>query len=282
MDKFSAHFKLLRPLNLGISALTVLMLAHVLGSIGEMALIFSAIIVVLSYNAAANVLNDYMDRETDAVNRPNRPLSTGAVNLNTALIMIVIMFSIGTITAMFLSFEAKLVSIGIALPLLILYSLRLKKLPLIGNIVVAMLLGFTFLFSGFVFNGVQHMIVPAALAFGLTLIRELVKDIADMEGDGKASMRTFPIVAGLRASVTLAVFLAMITGLGALLPYRFGLYGNLYLIILVFGVEIPMMISVVLLVKNPTISTAIRSAQILKFSTIMGLTALYFGMLYGI
>jgi 4-hydroxybenzoate polyprenyltransferase len=282
VDKFIAHFTLLRPLNLGISALTVLMIAHVLGSIGETALIFMAIAVVFPYNAAANILNDVMDQETDAVNRPNRPLSTGAVNRNTAVTMMVVLFSIGTIAAMFLSFESKLVAIGIALPLLILYSIRLKKLPLIGNIVVAMLLGFTFLFCGFVFNGVQHMIVPATLAFGLTLIRELVKDIADMEGDKKASMRTFPIAAGMRTSVSLSVFLAMITGLGALLPYRFGLYGNLYLIILVFGVEIPMMTSVALLVKNPTITTAMRSAQILKFSTIMGLTALYFGMLYGI
>ena len=282
MDKFFAHFTLIRPLNLGISALTVLMIAHVLGSIEETALIFTAIVVVLSYNAAANILNDLKDQETDAVNRPNRPLSTGAVNRNTAVIMMIVLFSIGTGIALLLSFESKLVAIGIAMPLLILYSLRLKKLPLIGNIVVAMMLGFTFLFCGFVFNGIQHMIVPSILAFGLTLIRELVKDIADMEGDKKAAMRTFPIAVGLRASVSLTVFLVMITGLGALLPYRFGLYGNLYLIILVFGVEIPMITSVVLLVKNPAITTAMRSAQILKFSTIMGLMALYFGMLYGI
>ncbi|MDP6532899.1 MAG: geranylgeranylglycerol-phosphate geranylgeranyltransferase [Candidatus Marinimicrobia bacterium] len=272
----------MRPLNLTISALTIMMIAHALGAIGDAALIVSAIMVVLSYNAAANVLNDYMDQETDALNRPDRPLSKGEVKPKTALIMALLLFAIGTACAFMLSFEAKLVAIGIALPLLILYSLRLKKLPLVGNIVVALMLALTFLFAGFVFNNVEKVLVPAALAFGLTLVRELVKDIADMDGDKAASMRTFPIAAGMRLAVSLSVFLAMITGLGALLPYRFGLYGEIYLLILVFGVEIPMMTSVVLLVKNPAISTAVKSAQILKFSTIAGLLALYFGMLYAV
>jgi len=276
------HIRLLRPLNLFISALTVFMIAHALGYLGNWILVLIAMAVVLSYNAAGNALNDYMDYESDAVNRPDRPISSGKVNRRAALIMSIVLFGIGTVCAFSLLFEAKVVAIGIALPLLVLYSLRLKKLPLIGNVTVSLLLGLTFIFCGYVFDGFQHILIPAALAFGLTLVRELVKDISDMEGDKNALMQTFPIMAGLRNAVSLSVFLAMVTGLGALLPYWFGIYGNIYLIILVFGVEIPMMTSVALLVNNPAISTAIRSARILKFSTIMGLSALYFGMLYAI
>lgn len=282
MDKFIAHIKIMRPLNLSISALTILMVAHALGAIEELTLIFSAAAVVLLFNAGANVLNDYMDQKTDAVNRPNRPLSTGDVTRETAFKMVIGLFAAGTAIAISLSFEAKLVAIGIALPLLILYSLRLKSLPLIGNATVALMLALTFLFGGFVFSGAEKVLVPAGLAFGLTLVREIVKDIADMEGDKAASLNTFPIAAGLRAAVSLAVFFAMVTGLCALLPFRFGMYGQIYLLILVFGVEIPMMTSVVLLVKNPSISTAVTSAKILKFSTVCGLIALYFGMLHAV
>lgn len=282
MDKFIAHIKIMRPLNLSISALTILMVAHALGAIEELTLIFSAAAVVLLFNAGANVLNDYMDQKTDAVNRPNRPLSTGDVTRETAFKMVIGLFAAGTAIAISLSFEAKLVAIGIALPLLILYSLRLKSLPLIGNATVALMLALTFLFGGFVFSGAEKVLVPAGLAFGLTLVREIVKDIADMEGDKAASLNTFPIAAGLRAAVSLAVFFAMVTGLCALLPFRFGMYGQIYLLILVFGVEIPMMTSVVLLVKNPSISTAVTSAKILKFSTVCGLIALYFGILHAV
>lgn len=282
MDKFIAHIKIMRPLNLSISALTILMVAHALGAIEELTLIFSAAAVVLLFNAGANVLNDYMDQKTDAVNRPNRPLSTGDVTRETAFKMVIGLFAAGTAIAISLSFEAKLVAIGIALPLLILYSLRLKSLPLIGNATVALMLALTFLFGGFVFSGAEKVLVPAGLAFGLTLVREIVKDIADMEGDKAASLNTFPIAAGLRAAVSLAVFFAMVTGLCALLPFRFGMYGQIYLLILVFGVEIPMMTSVALLVKNPSISTAVTSAKILKFSTVCGLIALYFGILHAV
>ena len=51
------------------------------------------------------------------------------------------------------------------------------------------------------------------------------------------------------------------------------------LIILLIGVEIPLIIVVFLLVKNPTISSAVISSKILKFSTIMGLSAIYTGSL---
>lgn len=281
MDKLLAHIKLFRPLNLTISAATVILSGYVLGGLANGQLVIAAVLVVVFLNAAANALNDYMDYETDLMNRPERPLSTGMVKRNTALMGSILLFVLGTACTYWLPYSAKLVAVGIALPIMVLYSLRLKSLPLVGNISVASVLSLAFIFSGAAFGNVQPMIIPAVLAFGLTLARELVKDIADMEGDKKAGINTFPVLLGLAPAISLSVFFCVLVGLAALVPYWVGIFGWEYLLILILGVEIPLLASVVLMVKFPAISTAFRSAQLLKFSTIMGLLAVYSGLIYG-
>jgi len=233
-----------------------------------------AVIVVIAYNGAANAFNDYCDYEIDLINRPNRPLIRGMITSSQALSFAVILFAIGSITAFQLPFYAMLTAVGIAMPLMIIYSLRLKGTPLLGNVAVAMILGLTFVFCGLAFNKIGPMVIPAILAFGLTFVRELIKDIADVEGDNSAGLKTLPLVIGKDKAITVAVINAVIIGLAALLPYFFHIYGKIYLILLVIGVEIPLAMIVVLFVKSPSISTARQSAKLLKFSTIVGLTAI--------
>lgn len=279
MNKVLAYVRLFRPLNLIISAATVILSGHVLGGLANIQLLTGAVVVVVFFNAAANALNDFMDYETDLLNRPTRPLSTGLVSRKSALTVSIVLFVAGTICTVWLPYPARLIAVGIALPVLVLYSLRLKSLPIIGNISVALILGLAFLFSGAVFGSVQPMIIPAALAFGLTLVRELVKDIADMDGDRQAGINTFPVLLGLGPSISLSVFFCVLIGLAALVPYWTGIFGWEYLLVLLLGVEIPLIASVVLMVKHPAVSSAFRSAQLLKFSTIMGLAAVYLGLI---
>ena len=57
---------------------------------------------------------------------------------------------------------------------------------MIGNITVAFLTGLVFIFGGVVVENPSAAIVPAVFAFLINLIREIVKDIEDVEGDNKA------------------------------------------------------------------------------------------------
>jgi geranylgeranylglycerol-phosphate geranylgeranyltransferase len=191
-----------------------------------------------------------------------------------ALSFAVILFAIGSVTAFQLPFYARLTAVGVAMPLIIIYSMRLKGTPLLGNISVAMILGLTFVFCGLSFNKLGPMIMPAILAFGLTLVRELIKDIADVEGDNSAGLKTLPLVIGKKKAITVAMIKAVLIGLVSLIPYYLNIYGNYYLILLIIGVEIPLAIVVVLFMKSPSISTARQSEKLLKFSTIIGLTAI--------
>ena len=266
--------KLLRPLNIAVAAFSILVSAYILGVYEQYYILTYVIIVVIAYNGAANAFNDYCDYEIDLINRPNRPLSRGMITSFQALCFAVILFAIGSVIAFQLPFYASLTAVGIAMPLIIIYSIRIKGTPLLGNIAVAMILGLTFVFCGLAFNKLGPMIMPAILAFGLTLVRELIKDIADVEGDNYAGLKTLPLVIGKNKAITVAMIKAVLIGLVSLIPYYLNIYGNYYLILLVIGVEIPLAIVVVLFMKSSSITTARQSEKLLKFSTIMGLTAI--------
>ena len=277
MKKLLAHIKLFRPLNLTIGAVAVIITASILKNIDRVSVWLTAMLVVVCYNAAANAINDYFDLKTDRINRPKRPLVTGIVKPQTALILSIFLFGAGTVLALTLPLSAAIIAIAVALPLMVLYSIWLKGLPLAGNIVIAFILGITFLFVGAALGDVQTMIIPALLAFGLTLTRELIKDIADTEGDTKSGLKTFPVVVGVKQASQLAIMLAVAIAIGAVAPYIFDYYNFWYIIFVIFGVEIPLLITVVLLMKNEQITAAKRSAQLLKFSTIAGVLAVWLG-----
>lgn len=274
MNLILGFIKLLRPLNIAVAAFAVLVSAYILGVYEQYFILTCVVIVVIAYNGAANAFNDYCDYEIDLINRPNRPLSRGMITSFQALSFAVILFAIGSVTAFQLPFYARLTAVGVAMPLIIIYSMRLKGTPLLGNISVAMILGLTFVFCGLSFNKLGPMIMPAILAFGLTLVRELIKDIADVEGDNSAGLKTLPLVIGKKKAITVAMIKAVLIGLVSLIPYYLNIYGNYYLILLIIGVEIPLAIVVVLFMKSPSISTARQSEKLLKFSTIIGLTAI--------
>ncbi len=274
MNLILGFIKLLRPLNIAVAAFAVLVSAYILGVYEQYFILTCVVIVVIAYNGAANAFNDYCDYEIDLINRPNRPLSRGMITSFQALSFAVILFAIGSVTAFQLPFYARLTAVGVAMPLIIIYSMRLKGTPLLGNISVAMILGLTFVFCGLSFNKLGPMIMPAILAFGLTLVRELIKDIADVEGDNSSGLKTLPLVIGKKKAITVAMIKAVLIGLVSLIPYYLNIYGNYYLILLVIGVEIPLAIVVVLFMKSPSISTARQSEKLLKFSTIIGLTAI--------
>jgi|TARA_B110000495_G_scaffold43530_1_gene35718 geranylgeranylglycerol-phosphate geranylgeranyltransferase len=249
----------------------------ILGTLNNTGTLLLVMAVVMCFAGAANALNDVVDYEIDKINRPMRPLPSGFVKKRTALFISILLFSMGILACLELSEAAKVIGIVIAMPFMVLYSKYLKGMPLIGNMIVAFVLGLSFLFCGAAFNNMSPMWIPMILAFGLTLVRELVKDIADMEGDQSAGLKTFPITAGIEKSIQLSIFLSACIGVGAFIPYLYGTYGIWYGILLILGVEIPLGVVVVSLLNNPGISSATHGARILKFSTLIGLIAIYAG-----
>jgi len=279
MSVLYGHIKLFRPLNVFTSGMAMVIASAILGVLHEIDIVISVMAVVICYTGAANALNDIVDAEIDLINCPLRPIPSGNVAKNTALVLSILLFIVGTLFCLKLSGLAKIIGILIAMPLMVLYSNYLKGKPLVGNITIAFILGLSFLFCGAAFGQITSMLIPMILAFGLTFVRELIKDIADIEGDKSAGLKTFPITAGIDRAIQVSILLSVCIGIGAFIPFLNGIYGMWYGILLILGIEIPLCVVVVSLLNKPGISSAIQGARILKFSTIMGLIAIYAGSL---
>ena len=279
MKNLLPHIIIVRPLNVLAAIISILLSSIITQYDGHSINIIYAILVVVFFTAGANTLNDYFDYEIDMVNRPNRPLSSGGVSKKHALIYSILYFIIGLFFAYQLNYNSKIISIFISFPLLILYNYNLKGYPLIGNIVVALILSLTFIFAGCVFNNIPPMITPSILAFGLTLIREIIKDIADIKGDKLVGLKTFPVIYGREKAFSLCVVLSVLFGVGAFIPFINGHYNIFYGVLLILTVEIPLAKVVILIINKPSITMIKKSADLLKISTFGGLLSILVGII---
>lgn len=201
--------------------------------------------------AAGNAINDYFDREVDAVNQPNRPIPSGAVTPRGALIFSALCFALAVLLAVTLP----LVAIGIAvvnLVALVLYTEYFKGLPGIGNAIVSYLVGSTFLFGAAAVGVLGPAPASLALLAGVaTFSREVIKDVEDRAGDSQEGLRTLPIVLGDRAALLLAAGSLALAVIASPLPYVLGTLGVVYLA-LVLPADAVMVYAVGRAFSNPT------------------------------
>jgi 4-hydroxybenzoate polyprenyltransferase len=172
------------------------------------------IVSTLCLAAAGNIINDIYDVETDLVNRPDKVIVGKKVSEKTAYNLFIAFNVIGILIGFYLShlvgrsgFFALFVIIS---ALLYVYATYLKQTLLIGNIVVSLLVAMSILIVGLfeLLPAVTPQNQPTQLfffkilldyalfAFVINLVREIAKDMEDIDGDYKAGMNTLPIAIG--------------------------------------------------------------------------------------
>ena len=279
MKKFLSYIKIIRPLNVLSSGVAILFSSFISDYQGPIEQILMPILVVVFFTIGANILNDYFDYDADKINRPDRSIVNGDIKREQALYLSLISFIIGVYFALRLSYDSQIISLLISLPLLFLYNAKIKNYPLIGNIIVSLIIGLSFIYAGVVFENVKPLIVPSLLAFGLTLIREVVKDIADFKGDEAIGSRTLPIVFGKQKAIYFCTILSILLSMAAFTLFLNGYYNFYYGVLLIITVEIPLGVVVISLLNKPHIKTAKKAAKLLKFCTLGGLLSIYIGTL---
>ncbi|MGC2289070.1 MAG: geranylgeranylglycerol-phosphate geranylgeranyltransferase [Thermoplasmata archaeon] len=147
--------------------------------------------------AGGNVVNDILDRETDRINHPNRPLVTGAISPSVArgTAIVLLVGSVAVAVPVILLRPLVGVLLAVALIALLSYEFRFKSAGFGGNLLVAFLTGLVFLYGGTA-AGMPVAVLPFGLmAFFATLSREVIKDMEDLAGD--VNRRTLPRVRGI-------------------------------------------------------------------------------------
>ncbi len=222
--------------------------------------------------SAANAVNDAFDVEIDRVNRPDRPIPSGRISKRAAHLT----WSFGAVLGVGLSFLLTPLHGAIALIAVVgvvLYSYRLKRFGLVGNIVVAFVVSTTLIYGGLATGQVGAAWVGFVAAFFMTLAREITKDLEDIEGDRAGSVRSLPIVLGATPARRIVVGLLAITIVSVPLPFTHLGFSGLYLFA-VTVTSLALLVAVWTLVGEPrqTVNYA-RTSTLLKSAMVAGMLA---------
>lgn len=222
--------RLSRPGNVAGAGLLALTGAYVAGALTQPIAMAVATGATALGTAAGNAINDYFDREIDAINRPDRPVPAGLIAPATARRFATITFAIAVVLTVAMLPLLAIAIAAINLVLLITYTQVFKGTPGLGNAIVAFLVGSALWFGGAAVGGVEATLVLGALAALATFAREVVKDIEDIEGDRTHGLRTLPVVIGSRRAWVAAVVALLLGLLISPIPYLRGTFDLYYLL----------------------------------------------------
>ncbi len=207
--------------------------------------------------AAGNIINDIYDVETDFINKPSKLIVGKTVSEKTAYNLFIIFNVIGVGVGFYLSNyvgKSAFFSIFVIVSaLLYIYASYLKQMLLIGNITISILVALSLIVVG-IFELLPEItnlnrqtqltffkiiFDYTTFAFIINLLREITKDIEDIDGDYKAGMNTLPIVVGRERAAKILFALSFMPILVVGYYVVNSLYKNqfavLYFLILIIG-----------------------------------------------
>jgi geranylgeranylglycerol-phosphate geranylgeranyltransferase len=268
-------FKLGRPLTSLTGGLAVLLGGYVAGT-GEWAQIGLAVLATFLISMAANAWNDYLDIEIDRVNQPQRPLPSGQVRPRSAWIFSLVLTAASLFIAALIGWAAFAIAF-ISTLLLYLYSWKFKSTVLFGNFTVASISAMSAVFGGIAAGNVRPSLWLAAVIFTAIMGREILKTLADYEGDLRHQCRTISTVWGRRSARVAFFLLGAMTIVVMMLPYRVGGYQRIYALIVVVGVY-PVLFYVLLRVTRYRTGPQLeRLSQLMKYDFLIWFAAVLLG-----
>ena len=253
--------RLIRLPNVLIIILTQLLLRYCIilpylysnspGSISPLPDFLVLVLVTVLIAIGGYVINDYFDVIADSINRPGKLVVDKIISGRTAINIYLFLNVIALLLGFYLAWRIKAISFGLLFPfisgLLWIYSARYKRMLLLGNFIVAglsasvIVMVWLFEFFWLRLNADQFIdvmldirwvtnvfIAYTTFAFLVSMVREIIKDMEDTEGDEIAGCKTLPLVSGMKNTrfVVGAIILVIILLLGytEIILYRLSLY----------------------------------------------------------
>ncbi len=274
---------IMRPVNCLMGSLTVIIgILNTRTGIPLNMLLINILLGVLTYYFLAGsgmIINDIYDLEIDKINKPNRPIPSGAVSLKQAKILFVITYAIGIAFAVFHSFLFNLGFLNIILAAFFgfigwLYAFWGKKSGFPGNIIVSISFSIGLIY-GAVLN--SSVIPPYIYFFFLTstfllLSREIVKGCEDIEGDKTEGVKTLAIKLGVKKATVFSVIFEILAIIFFILPIFSNIINPLlFLISMIFGIVVVSFATVLSLRKNLEKKDFKKISLTLKVGAFLGL-----------
>lgn len=170
--------------------------------------LLSASTVIIA--AGGYIINDYYDIKIDYINRPEKVVVGKLIKRRIAITTHIVFSFFGVLIGLFINLLIGGINL-IAAFLLWFYSNHLKRLPFVGNVVIAFLTALGLLVVVILYPKNQLIVfIYAMFAFFINLIREIIKDIEDWKGDQAFGCRTLPVVLGIRKTKKIVLFILLV------------------------------------------------------------------------
>jgi 4-hydroxybenzoate polyprenyltransferase len=243
-SKLLGYVKLIRPINILMIIYVQVMIKYVIFGKNEVVVAMSdfqfalLVLATVLIAAAGNVVNDIFDVNIDSINKPTKVIVWRVIPERAAYNFYIILNVLGVAVGFYLSNQLGrpgLAAIFIVISaLLYIYATHIKAMLLVGNILISLLVAMSLLvmvlFDIFPVIDVVNrelqlqytrvILLYAGFAFFINLIREIVKDLEDIDGDQNGGRQTLPIVFG-RKRATSMVFALGIIAMLAILFYTY-------------------------------------------------------------
>lgn len=299
------YLKLFRWPNLVVIALTLVMmrffvLQPIIENAGFSLMVSTRYFLYITLatvfiSAAGYVINDYFDRKTDLINRPQRVIVGKIIPRRIAILWHWVLTGTGIILGFYVSYKLDLSYLGIIYLLvsgtLWFYSTLYKNQLLIGNIVIALLIALVplilLLYEMPLLAREHHLQIIASnirlksmvlwiggytiFAFVTNLIREIIKDIEDYEGDYVTGRKTIPIVwsvNGAKAIVSVLNSFILVSATYILISNSLKYYAIAYGVLVII---LPLIYLQYLLIKAHHVNQYHRISVLLKAIMVLGL-----------
>lgn len=218
--------------------------------------------------AAGYIINSFYDAEKDLINRPQKTMIDRLVSQNTKLSFYFILNFLSVVFASYVSFRA-VIFFALYIFGIWFYSHKLKKMPMVGNLVSAVL-AVTPFFAIFVYYRNFELVIffHALFLFLLISIRELVKDLENIKGDFAQNYQTIPVRYGTETSKKIASALVILTTIPVtilLTQYNLG-----YMSIYFFSSIFMLLVFLVFLWRSDSKYQYIWLHNIVKFIIVFG------------
>jgi len=238
-------------------------------SIQTMLLIFFSMAFITS---AGFAINDYFDRESDAVIKPKRPIPSGALTLKQVVAISGSLFALGLVMAFFINWLSFAI-IAVDSMLLLIYSTLVKrKSGFVANVLVGILTGTAFMYGeATISNPATVSLISLSLypiAFG-TIGGNVLRDVLSLDGDSKIGYPTLPQKIGINNSAKVAALFFTLTGLLAPLPYFLGNFSVYYLPLILLWSALLIYSSIRLVTSASTVANVRKYERIVTMSMIL-------------
>jgi geranylgeranylglycerol-phosphate geranylgeranyltransferase len=251
----------------GLALLTAFAITKGIFSVETILLVFFSMSMITS---AGFAVNDYFDRESDAVIKPKRPIPAGALSLKQVIAASIILFALGLSFAVLIN-PLSFVILLVDSVLLLLYSAFVKrKSGFAANVLVGLLVGTAFIYGEAVASNTVSVIALSLypIACG-TIGGNVLRDILSFEGDAKTGYPTLPQKVGNSKSVKIAACFFITTGVLAPLPYLLGKFTVYYLPLILLWSILLVYSSVRLVTSTPTVANVRKHERVITMSMIL-------------